>query len=123
MLRVIDSTFWQNLGSEDRLDPRYMSLMLFMACMYGKTETAACLLEAGADPNRRFTVRRQTALHAACQRGDEIAVNVLLAHGAASHVDKDIYCRTPKQLAERHGHHEVAQLVAEHYRHFAMVEL
>jgi len=77
-------------------------------------EILELLLAAGADPSQRG-VNDYTPLHWAAGEGDEPAVRLLLAHGAdptaRTRIDD---LETPRDVAERAGHRNVADLLARH---------
>jgi ankyrin repeat protein len=56
------------------------------AVMNGQTQMAALLIRHKADINHRESFRGQTALHIACERGDEKTVSVLVNAGAARYL-------------------------------------
>jgi uncharacterized protein len=74
----------------------------------------ALLLEFGADPNQRG-INDYTPLHMAVGEGNRRAVEFLLAAGAdpLMRTRIDDY-ETPRELAERAGLAEIAQLLAAH---------
>ena len=77
-------------------------------------EILELLLGAGADPNQRG-LNDYTPLHRAAGDGDERAVRLLLAHGADAAARTRIDdCETPREVAERAGHREIAELLVQH---------
>jgi len=71
-----------------------------------QTETAALLLERGADPNARQE-GAFAPLHSAASQGDEAIVDLLLAHGAdVTLAAKD--GRTAADFARENGHEPLA---------------
>lgn len=73
----------------------------------GQGETAALLLERGADPNFRHG-GGFTPLHTAARNGDESAVELLLASGADPALADDDG-RTPADFAREGGHEPLAE--------------
>jgi uncharacterized protein len=77
-------------------------------------EVLALLLELGADPNQRG-INDYTALHMAVAEGCSAGVKLLLAAGAdpglRTRVDE---LETPRELAERTGKRELAELLEAH---------
>jgi ankyrin repeat protein len=75
-------------------------------------EILALLLELGADPNQRG-INDYTALHMAVAEGCRAGVELLLAAGADPRLRTRIdELETPRELAERSGLRELAELLA-----------
>lgn len=99
-------------------DPNYEdhagfpSLIAALTCLRADAhEILELLLDAGADPNQRG-LNDYTPLHRAAGDGDERAVRLLLAHGADATARTRIDdCETPREVAERAGHREIAELL------------
>lgn len=82
---------------------------LHLACISGRVETAAALIEAGADANS-VAGRGRTPLHLAVTPGRADTVELLLRAGANPNaVDKD--GQTPAAVARSAGHAELAELI------------
>jgi len=72
------------------------------------------LLSFGADPNQRG-INDYTPLHMAVAEGDLRALQILLEAGADPELRTRIDdCETPRKMAERWGHRNLAELLATH---------
>ena len=86
---------------------------LIAAIFSGHSDTAAVLLDHGADIHAKVDRNGMTALIAAAFRGDVAAVKLLLARGARVD-EKDDHGRTVLMAAVDSGHAEAAKLLIEH---------
>lgn len=77
--------------------------LTYMA-MVGSTAALGAMLQGGADPNHT-TDRQDTALHRAAAFGDDMAVRLLLRHGASA-VATDGDGRRPEELVPAGGLHD-----------------
>ena len=75
--------------------------------------TAAPLLEAGMNPNRRDP-DGGTALHHAAWRGDRSLVELLLLHGADPTIIDGNHSATPMGWAAHNGQSEIVELLQRH---------
>ncbi|MGH9210250.1 MAG: ankyrin repeat domain-containing protein [Acidimicrobiales bacterium] len=83
---------------------------LVAAAWAGQVGSALRLLDAGADPNLAGD-QAFTPLLAAAARGDQVMVELLLAHGAQPVPMVRDGVVTPADIARRGGHHEIADLL------------
>lgn len=78
----------------------------------GQKKKLSCYKLAGANLNS-VNLSRQSALHAAVETGQVKVVQFLLEHGCDA-VKKDVYGRTPLDIAKALGRVEIENLLAQH---------
>jgi ankyrin repeat protein len=96
---------------QPKLDIRNKNFLtpLALATQTQNIQIMELLLDAGADPEITL-VEEQTALHIACDLGNQGAVEVLLKHGCqTSQINSQ--GQTPKDIALAKGHHEIAAAI------------
>jgi len=95
---------------------------LYMACETGNKQLVEVLLGYGANIALSESVRNKPApLHAAAQKGRLDIVQLLLMMGANPEV-LDPEKQTPADLAEKHGHRNVAEAIRKHAEELAKAE-
>ena len=92
-------------------DAQFGQQPLHRACEKGVLEMISFLIDrCGADPNSRDGMG-QTCLHYAAEHGHEDACRLLLESGAGPSLRVKYECKTPRQWAERGGHHGCARIL------------
>ena len=81
-----------------------------MFARQGEDKKLECYRLAGANLSMSANMARQTALHAAVETAQEIAVAYLLEKGVDT-TRKDIYGRTPLDIAELLNRTEIIQML------------
>ena len=81
-----------------------------MFARQGEDKKLECYRLAGANLSMSTNMARQTALHAAVETAQEIAVAYLLEKGVDT-TRKDIYGRTPLDIAELLNRTEIIQML------------
>ena len=84
---------------------------LHVAAIRGDVSAMTTLIDAGADIDARGE-HGYTSLHEAVGQGHGTGVSLLLSRGASAHIADDDG-RTPQQLAELLGAHEITRLFHE----------
>ncbi|KAL1850813.1 hypothetical protein Plec18167_002552 [Paecilomyces lecythidis] len=87
---------------------------LYCAANAGLVHTVQALLRKGANVDGNGTETRfSTPLGAACYRGYETIVRILLKHGADPNRKSYGYCSYPLELAAEQGHDNIVQLLVD----------
>ena len=81
-----------------------------MLARQGEEKKLECYRLAGANLSSSTNMSRQTPLHAAVETDQEIAVTYLLEKRVET-TRKDIYGRTPLDIAHLLNHREIIQLL------------
>ncbi|MCC6614567.1 MAG: ankyrin repeat domain-containing protein [Anaerolineae bacterium] len=84
--------------------------LLYFTAIYGSSDIAALLLEAGADINAG--AGGNTALHGAAQFGQADIARWLIEHGADARA-QDFNGKTAREVATDRGHQDIADMIAE----------
>ena len=103
---------WAESDSEEEDYRRQLYDGLYVACRNGHADVARFLLDKGAEIDHRAFLGA-TALHWAAGNGQRETVELLLERGARQDLLDEKYKATPRGWAEREGHPEVAELLAE----------
>jgi ankyrin repeat protein len=86
---------------------------LIMAAMYDHKDVAELLLANKADVNAKDSIH-ETPLSAAASYGDRAMAELLLANNADINARVDLGGGTPLNVAWRHGHMDVVELLRQH---------
>ena len=92
-------------------DKVYVDKALYMAAIYGHTNTVELLLDRGADPNSK-TRYGTLSLTVAARNGYKNVVKLLLEKGVDPET-VDFWEETPLNQAERNGHMTIAKMIKE----------
>ena len=94
-----------DVRNNDNLSPLYLSFL------YDEFDTAALLLENGANINLTENLTKRNLLHLACIKGHINVVQHLQAFDEVDIGAQDFETMTPLQLAEKHGHLDIVNCI------------
>ena len=92
---------------------KYGRTVLMTAAIYNRTDVFRCLVEKGANVNKRSRYTGSTALHIASYKNNTDVIKILLQYGARTDI-KDKYGRTPIDVARGRNYKEAVDLLQQH---------